>query len=89
MPKLLATLCKELGYMRQDDALAHGFTHHGNMYGVPCWIGMNSGGPMVAAKWGPMEHVISVGHWFMGLHSAITGTEPAFRIGIGEAIHTD
>ena len=86
MSKLLAKLCKRLDYMSRGDALAHGFSHHGGMYGVPCWIGMGAGGPMVAAKWGPMEHVISVGHWFMGLHCAITGSEPAFRIAIGDPI---
>lgn len=84
MPKLLAKL---LNYIRQADALAEGFTHHGDMYGVPCWVGDVDGeGPMVAAKWGPMEHVISVGHWFMGLHSDLTGAVPHFRIGIGEPI---
>lgn len=87
MPRLLAKL---LNYMRQQDAIAQGFTHHGDMYGVPCWVGYaGADGPMVAAKWGPLEHFISLGHWFMGLHCAMTDKPPVFRIGIGDPIRTD
>ena len=35
----LALLAKLLGYMPKAQALAQGFTHHGEMYGIPCWVG--------------------------------------------------
>lgn len=86
---MVALLAKLLNYMRQEEALANGFTHHGEMYGVPCWVGdVDAEGPMVAAKWGPLEHVISVGHWFLGLYCDMTGEAPLFRIGIGDPIRT-
>ncbi len=76
-----------LNYMHEDEALAQGFTHHGAMYGIPCWVGdPDSEGPMVAAKWAPLEHLISLGHWFMGLRCDMTGAEPSFCIHIGPPI---
>lgn len=80
-------LAKLLGYMPKAQALAQGFTHHGEMYGIPCWVGdVDGDGPMVATKWAPMEWAVSVGHWFMGLHADMTGEEPFFRIYIGAPI---
>lgn len=82
-------LFKLLGYMPKAQALEIGFTHHGEMYGIPCWVGDVDGeGPMVAAKWAPGELAISVGHWFMGLRADMTGAEPMFRIGVGTPIKT-
>ncbi len=83
----MGLLFKLLGYMPKAQAIECGFTHHGEMYGIPCWVGdVDAEGPMVAAKWAPGELAISVGHWFMGFRADVTGAEPMFRIGIGEPI---
>lgn len=41
---------------------------------------------MVAAKWGPAEYLISLGHWVTGLTLSMLGREPYFRIQIGREI---
>lgn len=54
-----------LGYMTKLEALKAGFTHHGDYYGIPCWIGGLSNfndGLLVAAKWAPMEHLMTLFH---------------------------
>lgn len=76
-----------LDYMTRQQALALGFTNHGAMYGIPCWVGeTDAKGPMVAAKWGPAEYLISLGHWVTGLTLSMLGREPYFRIRIGREI---
>lgn len=80
-------IAKLLDYMTAQQALASGFTHHGAMCGIPCWIGDAEGiAPMVAAKWGPAELLISIGHWVTGLTLSLMGHEPYFAIHIGAEI---
>lgn len=50
------------GYITKEEARSAGFTHHGLYYGVPIWIS-DDACPMVAAKWAPMEFMITVGHY--------------------------
>lgn len=53
------------GYMSAREALANGFTHHGKYFGVPIWVGdidNEAGTLLVAAKWAPMEHVMTLLH---------------------------
>lgn len=84
MKERIATL---LGYMTAQQAQAHGFTNHGAMYGVPCWIADPDGGaPMVATKWAPMEWFVSLGHWVTGLQMDLLGVTPHFRIAVGREI---
>ena len=74
-------LAKLLDYMTEEQARNDGFTHHGGMYGIPCWVGdPYSGQPMVAAKWGPLEHIITLGHWVTGLQINLLGLDPHFQI---------
>lgn len=80
-------IARLIDYMTAREALAQGFTNEGAMYGVPCWIGdVDSTGPMVSTKWGPMEHFISLGHLIMGFMQSIRGDEPHFAIQIGAEI---
>lgn len=54
-----------LGYMTAREAIENGFTNHGSYYGIPCWIGgINSydDGLRVAAKWAPMEYLMTLFH---------------------------
>lgn len=73
-----------LGYMNETAARGHGFTHHGKMFSVPCWV-TDGDMPMVAAKWAPLElwiTVCTVATQFMGA----MGMEVAFPILIGAPI---
>ena len=81
------TIANALGYMTALDALSEGFTHHGKMYGVPCWIGEpDHPAPMVAAKWAPMELVISLGHMLTGWTMVLMGVPGYFAIHVGAPI---
>lgn len=46
------------GYMDKNEAKAIGFTHQGKYFGIPLWL-THSQRPMIAAKWYPMEFIIS------------------------------
>lgn len=47
-----------LGYMTAREALKAGFTHHGKIFFIPIWI-TDEECPMVAAKWSPLEYLIT------------------------------
>lgn len=84
MKEQLASL---LGYMTEKQAIAEGFTHHGAMYGFPCWIGDPDGeAPMVATKWAPVEALVTLGHWITGFINWMRGDESWFEIYIGAEI---
>ncbi|MCK4121349.1 hypothetical protein HFK83_03050 [Ralstonia pseudosolanacearum] len=71
-------------YMTEAEAKACGFTHHGKMFSVPCWVTDNDT-PMVAAKFAPLESWITLctlAVQFMG----ILGADAAFPIRIGKPI---
>jgi hypothetical protein len=70
--------------MRKAEAVAHGFTHHGRMFSVPCWVTIDDC-PMVAAKFAPLElwiEICSYAVQFMGA----CGMDVAFPIGVGRRI---
>ena len=46
------------GYINKNKAKSVGFTHQGRYFGIPLWL-TYSQTPMMAAKWGPMEWIIS------------------------------
>lgn len=76
-----------LGYMTAKEALASGFTHHGDYYKIPVWIAP-AAGFMVATKWGPMEYAMTVA---MFIEQFLLGVffpndEPGFRFAIGREI---
>lgn len=80
-------IARLIGYMTEVEAKRQGFTHHGGMYGVPCWVGDPDGeAPMVATKWGPMEHFVTLGHWVSGLQMSLLGIEPHFAIAVGDEL---
>lgn len=76
-----------LGYMTRHQAYQNDFTHHGRYYGIPVWI-TNEEFPRVAAKWLPMELLVTVFHWIEGvLHSLFfPHVEPGFKFTITEPI---
>lgn len=81
-----------LGYMTEREALSQGFTHHGSYYGIPCWIGDLSGQfddrMLVAAKWAPMEYLMTVFHYLeVNLRVLkFPGEPPCFQFKVGELI---
>jgi hypothetical protein len=76
-----------LGYMTKKEALTIGFTHHGSYYGIPIWIS-DDYIPMVAAKWAPMEYLMTFFHIMEGLmHSYFhPEDEPGFEFYFGKPI---
>lgn len=60
------------GYMSAKEAKAQGFTHHGKYFGIPVWLGNpEQEGMAVAAKWAPMEHVLTLFHYIEGFMRAV------------------
>lgn len=59
-----------LGYITEKQALEIGFTHHGSYYGIPIWIS-DDAYPLVAAKWAPMEYLITAGHYIEGFIQSV------------------
>lgn len=76
------------GYMTEREAKGHGFTHHGKYFGIPIWISPSGEAPMVATKWAPMEHVMTLFHVVEGLVAALfyPDVEPCFQFAVGEKI---
>jgi hypothetical protein len=72
-------------YMDEQQALAHGFTHHGRMFSVPCWVTDDGFAPMVAPKFAPFELWLSICTFAVQAMGAM-GMDAAFPIQIGEAI---
>lgn len=76
-----------LGYMTEKEAKEYGFTHHGSYYGIPLWMGdFESEAPMIATKWSPLEHVMTIFHFIEGACHAILGTEPSFMFVVKDEI---
>ncbi|GAP66263.1 hypothetical protein MBSD_n1567 [Mizugakiibacter sediminis] len=78
-----------LGYMTARQARAAGFTHHGKYFGVPIWIGdLDSFSPVVAAKWAPMEAVMTLFHHIEATLHALRYPDhpPVFQFWIGQLI---
>lgn len=75
------------GYMTEKEAIAHGFTHHGKYFGIPIWVAPDTDF-MVATKWAPMEHVMTVAHYIEGFLRAVfhPGEEPVFQFSLGKEI---
>ena len=77
-----------LGYMTKREALANGFTHHGSYYGIPLWLAPYNPDFPVAAKWAPLEWLMSAFTFIEQTISSLVfpNDEPAFQFGIGEPI---
>lgn len=71
-------------YMTQREALSNGFTHHGRMFSIPCWV-TDGDCPMVAPKFAPLELWISVCTFAVQVMGAL-GLDAAFPIHIGPRI---
>ncbi len=81
-----------LGYMTEKQALEHGFTHHGSYYGIPVWIAdATEDGLMVAAKWAPMEYIMTMAHYVEGFMREIMfpNDDPVFQFRIGLPIRRE
>jgi hypothetical protein len=80
-----------LGYMTAKEAVANGFTNHGKYYGIPVWIADDEEGLMVAAKWAPMEYVMTAAHYVEGFMRSVLfpDDEPAFQFLVGQPIEGD
>ena len=76
-----------LGYMTTKEALSLGFTHHGKYFGIPCWVAPDKGF-MVATKWAPLEHLMSVFHVIEGVVRSVMypDQEPVFQFLLGQEI---
>lgn len=82
-------LLKLLGYMTAREALRDGFTHHGSYYGIPVWVAIDGpDGLVVAAKWGPLEYVMTVLHYIEGILRTVfyPDDEPTFQFLVGKPI---
>ena len=67
-----------LGYITEEKAKAEGFTHHGSYYGIPIWMGnveAEDAGPVIAAKWAPLELVMRLFHHIEAICQSIAGHE--------------
>lgn len=78
------------GYMTAREALSKGFTHHGDYYGIPCWIGglYSHDSIMVATKWAPLELLMTVFHVIEGVLRPILFPmdPPCFQFRVREPI---
>lgn len=76
------------GYMTAKEAKAEGFTHHGNYYGIPIWIGyVDTATPMVATKHAALEPLMTLFHMIEGLVGGLfLNREPAFLFQVGAPI---
>jgi hypothetical protein len=77
-----------LGYMTAKEALASGFTHHGKYFGIPVWVGNPGEEMLVAAKWAPMEYLMTAFHHIEGFMRSVLfpEDEPMFQFLIGPPI---
>jgi hypothetical protein len=74
-----------LGYMTKKEALAIGFTHHGSYYGIPVWI-TEDYFPMVAAKWSPLEYVMTLFHYVEAFIQSLSMEDRGFMFHVGPPI---
>jgi hypothetical protein len=72
-------------YMDEKEAIEHGFTHHGRMFSIPCWVTDDGFAPMVAPKFAPLELWLSICTYAVQLMGAM-GFDVAFPIHIGPPI---
>lgn len=72
-------------YMNEAQAVENGFTHHGKMFSVPCWVTDDAFAPMVAPKFAPFEVWLSICTWAVQTMGAI-GMDVGFLIHIGRPI---
>jgi len=71
-------------YMNQAEAVEAGFTNHGTMFSVDCWV-TDDDIPMVAAKFAPAEIWISLCTALVQTF-AVIGLATGFHITIGHPI---
>lgn len=71
-------ILKTLGYCTAKEAVSLGFTHDGDYYKIPCWIGDIHGDFQVMTKWAPMEYVMTAFHYIEGFMNDMLGNEPSF-----------
>ena len=67
-----------LGYCTAKEAVSNGFTHDGDYYKIPCWIGDVHGDFKVMTKWAPMEYVMTAFHYIESFMNDALGNEPSF-----------
>jgi hypothetical protein len=79
-------ILKLIGYASAKEALSLGFTHSGDYYKIPCWIGDVDGEFMVMTKWAPLELVVSLFHIIEGIMNDLLGNEPSFKFNVGKEI---
>lgn len=77
-----------LGYMTAREALENGFPHHGKYYGIPIYVAPDDPDFLVATKWGPFEHLMTLALHVEGFVQAtfFPEDEPCFRFLIGDPI---
>lgn len=74
------------GFVTKNEALELGFTHHASYYGIPLWI-TDDEFPMVATKWEPLEHVMTLFHYIEGFMNTFSPMdEQGFLFKIGPPI---
>lgn len=76
------------GYMTATQAKEQGFTHHGKYFGIPVWVGQPGEGMMVATKWVPMWHLMTVFHHVEAFLRSVfwPDEEPTFQFLVGAEI---
>lgn len=74
--------------MTEQEASEHGFTHHGRMFSVPCWV-TDGEAPMVAAKFLPFDWWILLCTRFAQLMFSFGFDGPGFPVGIGKPIYKE
>lgn len=74
--------------MTAGEAKAEGFTHHGSYYGIPIWIGLVGEAPLVAAKWFPLEYLMTVFNHIEGIvrETMWPDEEPGFMFRVFQEI---
>jgi hypothetical protein len=76
-------------WMKEDEALRCGLTHHGKMFGVPCWVTdpseQRDGLPTVVTKFAPAEVWITMCTIACQMIS-VFNKDAAFPIVIGQRI---
>ena len=68
-----------LGYVTAKKAVELGFTHDGDYYGIPCWIGDVDGDFHVMTKWYPMELIMTMANYIEQLSNDMLQNQPSFK----------
>ena len=76
------------GYMTAKEALGNGFTHHGTYFGIPLWVAPENPDFPVAAKWAPMECIVTAAMLIeCTMRSCFfPDDEACFQFGVGKKI---